>query len=252
MRWSRLRLFVQALSLAASILVLSSGVCWISGWVSVACPYGGILRILSLRFLMLALAVAFALPVLLTVFLGRFFCGWLCPVGAALDIYRCILPVKGSGRKGSPALSMALGTGGKYLFAGAFILLSYLCRYPIFCVVCPVRGICGLGRLKEAGLSLLPVALAPFLFEAWGSRSWCRHVCPLGGFLGLLSIVKPVGLKVDPEKCRNCKVCTLKCRFDALTPGRLAAGRPARSECVLCMECVDECRFGAISLGIGI
>ena len=249
MRWVRLRILVQALSLVVSVTVLSSGLCWINGWVSISCPYGGVLRISALRLLMPALAVAFVIPVLLTIFLGRFFCGWLCPIGAILDIYRYMLPLKGLGKSGS-VLSKFLGNAGKYFFSGAFIVLSYVCRYPVFCAVCPVRGVCGAGRLRELGVSLLPVALVPLVLEADGGRSWCRHVCPIGGFLGLLSALKPVGLKIDIEKCRNCRLCILKCRFDALTPEQLVKGQPKKSECVLCLECMDECRFGAISLGV--
>ncbi len=250
-RWTRLRIFVQALSLAVSAVVLPSGLCWIAGRVSIACPYGMILRITSIRLWMPALAVAAMLPVLLTVLLGRFFCGWLCPVGAVLDICRYILPSRGEGR-GVSVLSRFLGRVGKYFFSGAFIILSYACKYPVFCAVCPVRGICGIGRLRELGLSILPVALAPFILEVDGGRSWCRYVCPLGGFLGLLSAFKPIGLKIDGGKCRSCKLCIMRCRFDALTQEQFEKGQPKKSECVLCLECMDECRFGAISLDISL
>ncbi len=53
----------------------------------------------------LSLSLLWALPVvLLTLALGRVFCGWICPMGTLLDVFRLRTPVaRGRGPRGGPA-----------------------------------------------------------------------------------------------------------------------------------------------------
>ena len=217
--------------------------------------------------------------VALTLVLGRFFCGWVCPMGTALDGFRRLLftprPDKGVAarwRRGKYYLLSALLVGALFSLnlVGLFDPLSLLYRsltivfYPAF----------GYG-VEKAGLTLyrlgppvtyvsepvyqffkatlLPfrplVYLLPFLTlvlfalavaaERVDRRFWCRALCPLGALYGLVARFSL--LRRRPTfLCPDCCDCTEVCKMAAF-----ASGKPARhlgSECQLCLRCLEACQ----------
>jgi transcriptional regulator with AAA-type ATPase domain/polyferredoxin len=76
-------------------------------------------------------------------------------------------------------------------------------------------------------------------------RAWCRHLCPMGGFLGAGAMAGLVELRPTPD------ICGAKCRDHSCFKGSEAAeGCPlfnhvmfvdSNQHCVLCLQCVDAC-----------
>jgi polyferredoxin len=60
---------------------------------------------------------------------------------------------------------------------------------------------------------------------------YCRFLCPVGAFLGLLSNLTVFRIKRWSE-CNNCKICEKKCEWGAIRGPRIVA-----SECVRCDDC---------------
>ena len=100
------------------------------------------------------------------------------------------------------------------------------------------------------GLLALSAALA-LLFER---RAFCRYVCPVGGFIGLYSMVSPLELRVqDPLVCQEhrTKDC---CLGNANGYGCPWLEQPWRLDrnayCGLCGECLRTCPKGNVVVNL--
>ncbi|RJR33065.1 MAG: 4Fe-4S binding protein [Deltaproteobacteria bacterium] len=219
--------------------------------------------------------------VALTLVLGRFFCGWVCPMGTALDGCRRLLfkPREDRGvaarwRRGKYYLLIALLAAAPFSMnlVGLFDPLSLLYRslaivfYPAFGYGVEKAGLTlyRLGEpftyvsepvyqaLKSSVLPFKPlVYLLPFLTlvlfalvvaaERVDRRFWCRALCPLGALYGLVARFSLLRRR-PTALCPDCGDCAQICKMTAFAPGKPA--RHLNSECQLCLSCLDRCREG--------
>ncbi len=100
------------------------------------------------------------------------------------------------------------------------------------------------------GMVLLAMGLS-LIFER---RSFCRYVCPVGGFIGLYSQLSPVELRViDPHVC---KAHTEKSCYQGSQNGFgcpwnvFPGGMIVNTNCGLCMECLHTCDYDNIALNL--
>ncbi len=104
------------------------------------------------------------------------------------------------------------------------------------------------------------IVLAAMLFAAIGlsmifeRRSFCRYLCPVGGFIGLYSQTAPIELRIkDKQACVKCegKPCYngnekgYGCPWDVF-PG----GLTKNTYCGLCMECIRACPHDNIAINL--
>jgi len=104
------------------------------------------------------------------------------------------------------------------------------------------------------------IVLAAMLFAAIGlstifeRRSFCRYLCPVGGFIGLYSQIAPLELRIkDKQVCANCEgkpyyngsSAGYGCPWDVF-PGELTKN----TYCGLCMECIRTCPHDNIAVNI--
>lgn len=102
------------------------------------------------------------------------------------------------------------------------------------------------------------VVLLGLLALAWGvsavfeRRSFCRYLCPVGGFIGIYSLVSPLALRVkDPEICKThpTKDCYQGNENGHGCPWMTYPGTLDRNaECGLCMECLRTCPLDNVSV----
>lgn len=225
-----------------------------------------------------------ALVVITTVFLGRVFCGWICPLGTLHNMV-------GALRKKDKPVHMANGYRFKYyllvfllvssLFTlqltGIFDPLSFLIRslslavYPVFQYVTTsvfdtiyTTQIDTLVNTSEFIYDFIKKTLLSFqqplffqsvligglfililLLNLREPRFWCKYLCPLGALLGLLSRYALLNRSVS-EGCDGCGVCTRTCQ-GAANPARKESWR--KVECLACMNCDDVCPHNSVSFG---
>jgi MauM/NapG family ferredoxin protein len=219
--------------------------------------------------------------VALTIILGRFFCGWVCPLGTTLDGARRLLftprPDRGVAagfRRAKYYLLITLLVSSLFSvnLLGLFDPLSLLYRtlaivlYPAFGYGVEHTSLV-LYRLGPPvtyvsepvyqffKATLLPfrplIYLLPFLTltlfalvvaaERVDRRFWCRALCPLGALYGLLARFSLLRRR-PTALCPDCGDCTDICKMAAFAPGHPA--RHQSAECQLCLSCLAKCEKG--------
>ncbi|HBY97673.1 MAG: cupredoxin domain-containing protein [Ardenticatenaceae bacterium] len=100
------------------------------------------------------------------------------------------------------------------------------------------------------------IVLAIVLSLIFQRRVFCRYVCPVGGFIGLYSMVAPLELRVkDPEVCRrHCGKECIRGSADAFgCPWMEYPGTLNRNAyCGLCTECIKACPVGNVGLNLRV
>jgi len=191
----------------------------------------------SAHFWSLSLAFALALLVL-TLVMGRVFCGWACPLGTILDGMDFLfgLPVRAIKLNALKhhllILLLCLAIGG---FSLAWIMdpLNWASR---------ISGFFILGKTEALWVFVLS-GLFIAIEIAFGRRGFCRILCPLGAFLSWVSRISLYQFNID-DACNSCGQCALLCRMAAIdkTPQDFD-----RSACIHCYECTEKCPTESIS-----
>jgi hypothetical protein len=99
-------------------------------------------------------------------------------------------------------------------------------------------------NISSAVLVVL-MLIAVVLSVIYDNRVFCRYICPVGGFIGLYSMMSPLELRV-----RDCKTCREHVAKDCVVGNEKGCGCPwmvypgnlARNTyCGLCFECLKTC-----------
>ncbi|RMF25733.1 MAG: 4Fe-4S binding protein [Deltaproteobacteria bacterium] len=207
------------------------------------------------------LLIGIALPVLITLLLGRVFCSWICPVGFLLEMTDKLRRVLRVLELSPRNLRFARAT--KYALLVVGIALSAVWAMPVLGYVYPPallsrelhdavfamfdRAELGLGMRWSAGLSWMVIVLLLIaLFEVTLSRRWwCRYVCPGGGLYSLIGAARPVRVKLESRACTECALCVAACPM-GLNPMRGEMG----IECDNCGVCIGACDDDALSFAV--
>ncbi len=208
----------------------------------------------------------------LTAILGRFFCGWVCPLGT---INNFVSALKKHREKPRGWFSLKYYLLAFVLASSAFTLqtagyldpISLLVRSlslginpAVNSVQAPLAASSGSGIpvlsqvaeyiytfLKNTVLSfqqpyfnqsfaislIFIIILGLNLVE---TRFWCRYLCPLGALLGVLSRFSRLRRSLT-EGCPDCGKCRDFCQGGGLQEGKT-------EECLQCFNCDDICPAG--------
>jgi polyferredoxin len=201
--------------------------------------------------------------ILPTLFLGRAFCGWVCPLGTVNHFFSWVKSERKRGKRLIDSNRYKKWQRLKYYVAIA-VLAAAAAGSAVFGLLDPISL-----TVRSIGIGLLPAfdyatrgtlvfkqtyfrqgALFAAIFIAilaanlLVTRLWCRALCPLGALLGWLSRGSLVNLRKDPGACDQCNRCLMACQGgDDPIPG--AVWRKA--ECHLCFNCVAECPTSGIA-----
>ena len=201
----------------------------------------------------------------LTVVLGRAFCGWVCPFGTMHHVAHWL----GFSRKAKDRLGgnrwrswYALKTGilVAFVVAAALGILQIglldpiaLASRSITDAVVPVFD----AGLRAVGLPGIHPSATPVFAGAWFigllfagllllnlliPRFFCRALCPLGALLGVFSRFALFRIHRDEAACNGCNLCSKGCEGAAEPEGRVRL-----AECMVCMNCIEDCPDSAIT-----
>lgn len=224
-----------------------------------ACPIGAFQSVVGSSKFSFSYYVTGTL-ILIGVLLGRFVCGFLCPFGWLQELLHKIPSKKLSTKRLKPLTYIKYAV---LLFS--VVLLPVLVVNdvgmgdPFFCkYICPQGVLEGaiplsimdtgirsaLGKLFTWKLAILiAVAVLSILFF----RPFCKWVCPLGAFYGLMNRVSLLGIQVDQCKCVSCGTCAKVCKMDVDV-----TRTPDHAECIRCGKCVGACPADAIGFRYGL
>lgn len=106
----------------------------------------------------------------------------------------------------------------------------------------------------SAWLLLGFILLGVVLSVLYKNRMFCRYVCPVGGFIGLYSMVSPLEVRVrDPKVCQThtTKDCVTGNENGYGCPWMVYPGKLNRNiDCGMCMECLKTCPKNNIALNV--
>jgi polyferredoxin len=281
--WTTLRKVVQYLTLCLFLVlyIVAPRTDWSPTFTSFFIridPLAALTNLLANRTIVAGMSLALVL-ILLTLGLGRVWCGWACPLGTILDLFS----LRRWRRNRAPSETwrqvkhwLLLIT----LFAALFGNLTLLILDPLTIMVRTFSvslwpALDRVVTLAEERLYQFPVlqeSVSTFdrvvrpmllpptprdlrgaalfgtifiiivLLNLAAERFWCRYLCPLGSILGLLSKVAIVRRQVN-SACKDCGICARVCPTGTIRSNASFASDPG--ECTMCLDCVDDCPFDA-------
>lgn len=231
-------LILAMLAVGPKLGIVYGSICTLtSGSLTLSCPLGFLQACAASNMIISSLVIPATITVLVTVLVGRVFCGWMCPHGLIED---------STARLGKVRVSRVRIRAFGITLLLAVLAASALFHYPVFCLICPVGVICrNLISFSSHGTLGLDLMVIPtiILLETFLAR-WCVGICPLGITLSLLGRINILNPKIDETKCTDCSVCSKVCPMGIpLTEVK----KPNLEDCTKCLKCSEKCPQKAIS-----
>jgi ferredoxin-type protein NapH len=187
-----------------------------------------------------------------TIFGGRFLCGWLCVFASMQESADNILTATGNKSRTKKNLKSGFIYFFALLFWGSII---YNIIMNINNLTFSIHGgeagpISNIWAFIGGLFTLIPLLM--FFIYLWGSRFFCRNVCPIGGLLQLYSKFSFLKVKIDPDKCTECSACSKNCQMGVNIDKYITSGNTSikDSNCIVCGDCIDRCPQKALKFGI--
>ncbi|GAB4560707.1 MAG: 4Fe-4S binding protein [Haliangiales bacterium] len=204
-----------------------------------------------------------------TLLLGRAFCNWMCPYGTLHQFFGWLFNI----RKNKDSIDKNRYRNVyqlKYFILTVFLVMAAFGSLQIglldpICLlvrtftvtVQPAADLIAYDMQLDF-LSASPGAADQRIFDgAWFvgvmiiglvgmnlviPRFFCRVMCPLGAFLGVLSRFSLFRIERDVTKCTDCNLCLRRCEGASDPQAALR-----KSECFVCFNCIDDCPEDALS-----
>ena len=195
--------------------------------------------------------VLFVLLILVTLVVGRFFCGWACHVVAYQDASAWLL------RK--------LGLHPRSIRSRVLMAVPFIAAFDMFIAPMLLRLARGEAAPGLAAhfltddlwatfpgpvIGLLTLVVDGFLL-IWflGSKGFCTNACPYGAIFGVAQRAAPGRILVS-DACEGCGHCTTVCTSNVRVHEEVARfGQVVDAGCMRCMDCVSVCPKSALSFG---
>lgn len=171
----------------------------------------------------------FAISLLLSVFFGRFYCGYICPMNTLMKFSEGISKKMGWQTENAP----------KWLKSGIFSWVILLVSVGSMIVG---------KRIFHKNIPILVMLIVFSIIVTLRFKPYIFHngICPFGALLRLTGRFSIISKKVDHSKCVGCKKCESVCPSKAI----LVTDRKATIDtklCFQCENCSEVCPVDAIS-----
>ena len=223
------------------------------------CPFGALESLYTLLFMGSFIqkiysgsVVLLILTVIIAIIFRRSFCGLLCPFGALQELFgkagrkvfkkRFIMPTYIDKPLRYLKYLILLLTVGMAWYYGSLWMAPYD-PYSAYTHLSTVTESIKEDPLAIIGFLLLVVTiLGSFIYD----RFFCKYLCPVGAFYGIIGKISPTKIERNADLCVNCKKCNKVCpvNIDVEKSEKIIS-----AECINCNECVLVCpKKGALEI----
>lgn len=175
----------------------------------------------------------------------RALCSWICPIGTLSE------QLAGLGRRLITRNLRVPGWLDAALLVVKYSLVIYLVRVFVSLPADETIGFMSLPfyAISDVAMFDMFANLNPIVWLIIGlivlgsmlvKSFWCRYLCPYGALLGLVSILTPIFIRKDPEKCTRCGLCDKSCPAAVRIAGKKSS-IVISPECIGCTSCVTIC-----------
>lgn len=182
-----------------------------------------------------------------SLFLGRAFCGWLCPGGG---LQRICISVNGR-RVPEKVNWIKYAIWAPWLLGIAFLLWRSGGAYRVDPLYMTESGI-SVDAPQKYIIYYFVVGLLLVLSLTVGRRAGCHILCwmapfmVIGAWMGRHLRIPQLRVTADGNRCRSCRQCQEKCPMSLPVMELVRQGGIRHTECILCGECVDSCPAHAL------
>ena len=171
---------------------------------------------------------------------GVFFCGWVCPFGAAQDWMAKL------GRLlHLPQLRVPQSVQ-RYLQLTRYALYLALTMGITIALLQGPRNFSAL--MRGQGLSVATgIVIGFLLISLFMDRPFCNYFCTGGARMGLFSVLRIFGIRRNTEQCKQCGHCTRNCPMNIDVAHTDFVRHP---NCIGCLRCVSSCPKVLLKYGL--
>jgi ferredoxin-type protein NapH len=187
--------------------------------------------------------IVFAGMFISSLFVGRLWCGWLCP-GAGLGEI-CF------------AVNSRPARGGRLDWIKWGIWIPWIGIIAALAIAVGGYSRIDFLHLTESGISVVEpmayiiyymvVGLIVILSLTLGRRAFCHYACWMAPFMIIGRKIRNLArwpslrLRSDTARCISCGKCNTACPMSLDVQGMVTTGSMEHTECILCGNCVDIC-----------
>ena len=198
--------------------------------------------------------IVFALLFVSSLFLGRAYCGWVCPAGATQEL---CLRIRNKSFKNGKRNWIKYAIWVPWI---VIIIVMFLQAGTIRAIDPLYQTYYGISITGfESAIMFLAIAgLIAGIALVAGKRGSCHTICWMAPFMIIGRKIRnsvnwpALQLEADKSKCVNCKACTRNCSMSLDVNAMVQKQSMENSECILCGNCVDICPKSAIKYSFGI
>ncbi len=209
------------------------------------CPFGGVETLYTLvssglliKKVHASALVLAGLSLLLAIFFGPIFCGWICPLGT-LQEWVGKLGRKLFRRRYNHFVPTKLDNILRYARYGILIWVLYVTATSgtlIFEAYDPYFALFNFWSSEVAPTALLILG-ATLLLSIFVERPWCKYACPYGAVLGLTNLFRVFSIKRAASTCKADGACSIMCPMNIPVDNKTVV---RDHQCISCLECTSE------------
>lgn len=189
---------------------------------------------------------------ILSLFAGRIWCGWLCPMGACQEL-------------GSPLIKKTVKEGWPNWIKYGVTVLWIAAIARAFLTAGGMKGVDPLyGTVYGISISSVQILMMVVMIFAGifivafltGRRGFCHILCPIAGIMVAGRKIRNLAgwpalqLSADADLCIDCNTCSKRCPMGLDVHGMVREGKMESPDCILCATCADVCPEGVIQYSI--